>query len=193
MMRMTFSAIVEEFDQDAYLKALQVEVRRVFLKAGQRFLIAAIPRIPIWTGMARGAFRNLEDVVGKVTKVEKNNPATRYKVTTGRRGGNKDYVPPSRRHYYYYPPGGGRIRRTPEAGRQFATAPNDIFDFGGATLSKGRTAFYFRFEVNIKYFEILDTQKWHAFKVASDAVKKYVEANLELPDPLKFMTRKVVK
>jgi hypothetical protein len=195
MMQMTFSAIVEEFDSNKYLEALRKEVRRVFLKAGQRFLITTIPKIPVWTGMARGAFRNAEDVFGKVTSDITS--GFRIRTTRGkgekRGGGSNNYVAPGRRGYYYYPPGGSRILRTPQAGRQFATPPEQILNLNGASLASGRTAFYFRFKVDITYFNILDSAKWQAFKAGSDAVEAYVRANLKPPNPLEFMTRKVVK
>ena len=66
-MKLTFTATVEKFDEAAYGRAVRDAIRKCFMKAGQKFLLAAIPKVHIWTGMARGAFRNLEDIVGKVT------------------------------------------------------------------------------------------------------------------------------
>lgn len=184
-MKFTFSATVEVFDKDAYMTAVREEFRRVFMKAGQRFLLAAIPRIPIWTGMARGAFRNAEDLFGKVGA---EGSGVRIRDTRG--GGSNDT--PARRGFYYYPPGGGRISRTPQAGRQFATPSDQILSLTGAALSSGRTSFYFRFDVDITYFTYLDAKKWGALKAGSAALEEYVKNNVQLPDPLKFMTRKLI-
>jgi hypothetical protein len=187
--KLTFSASVEVFDKDKYLAAVREEVRRVFMKAGQKFLLAAIPRIPVWTGMARGAFRNAEDLFGKVTN-DAQSSGVRIRTTRGAnqgRGGGSSNAG-ARRGWYYKPPGGSVIERSPQAGRQFATPSDKIFD--NATLATGRTAFYFRFEVDITYFTRFDDAKWGAFKAGGQALEDYVRANLKLPDPLKFMTRK---
>jgi hypothetical protein len=165
------------------------------MKAGQKFLLAAIPRVPIWTGMARGAYRNAEDLFGKVTNDK--TQGVRIRTTQGRgtagRGGGQSITSKYRRGYFYYPPGGGRVERTPQSGRQFATPTDKILDVGGATIASGKTSFYFRFEINITYFNTLDESKWGSFKAGAQALQDYVNANLKLPDPIQFMTRKLIK
>lgn len=191
-MKFTFSATVEVFDKEAYMEAVRAEFRRVFMKAGQRFLLAAIPKVPLWTGMLRGAFRNAEDVFGKVT-ADKQSGGVRIRTTRGKgegRGGGSNDTP-LRKGYYYYPPGGGRIPRTPQAGRQYATQPEQILSLTGAALSSGRTSFYFRFDIDITYFSYQD-KKHGILKAGAVALEEYVKANVKLPDPLKFMTRKVI-
>lgn len=184
-MKLSFVASVEVFDKEKYMEAVKVAIRQCFMKAGQKFLLAAIPRVPIWTGMARGAFRNAEDLFGKVTS---DSDGTR--VRSGRGGGKSNT---GRRGWYYTPPGGSKIQRTPQAGRLFSTPPEGILErAGGVTLASGRDAFYFQFEVNITYFTKLD-EKWGAFKAGGKALEDYVRQNLVLPDPLTFMTRKTYK
>lgn len=193
-MNISFTATVDKFDKEGYIKALQKEMNRVFKKAGQRFLLAAIPKIPILTGMARGAFRNLEDVVGKVTNDATSGVrirATRLK-SEKRGGGGRNTGSNTTGTYYYYPPGGGRVLRTPQSGRPFATQSDQILDLTGATLASGKTSFYFRFKVDITYLDINEV-KWQAFKLGGDALAEFVKDNLNLPDPLKFVTRKIVK
>ena len=184
-MKMTFSANVEVFDKNKYLTALREAIRAVFIKGGQKFLLAAVPRIPIWTGMARGALRNLEDLVGKVSAV-----GDTFRIRGTRGGGSRN--PAYRKGYYYYPPGGPRIERSPQAGRLFATPPDQVFNLKGATLASGRLAFYFRYEVDIKYVDILDPVKWQAFKAGAEALEAYVKLNLKLPNTKAFFTRKRV-
>ena len=60
-------ATIEKFNKAKYMGAFREELRKVFIAAGRKFLLAAIPRVKIWTGMTRGAFRNAEDVFGKVS------------------------------------------------------------------------------------------------------------------------------
>lgn len=198
-MKLTFTATVESFDAVKYGQAVKNAVRKCFMKAGQKFLLAAIPRIPIWTGMGRGAFRNAEDLFGKVTN-DAQSGSVRIRTTQNKkagsgagRGGGEAITFKYRRGYYYKPPGGSSIERTPQAGRQFATPTDKILEVSGASLASGNTSYYFRFEVNITYFDKFDREKWGAFKAGQDAIEAYVKANLELPDPLEFMTRKVIK
>lgn len=192
MMKLTLTASVEVFDKDKYMNAVKAEIRRCFMKAGQKFLLAAVPLVPVWTGMARGAFRNAEDLFGKVTN-DAQSGGVRIRTTRaakqGRGGGGGNS---GRRGWYYTPPGGARIERRPQAGRMFSTPTDKILDGGGVTLASGRDAFYFRYEINITYFTKFDQEKWGAFKAGSEALENYVRANLKLPDPLKFMTRKTI-
>lgn len=192
-MKLTFTATVEEFDAAKFKAAVNAAIRKCFMKAGQKFLLAAIPRVPVWTGMARGAFRNAEDLFGKVTN-DAQSGGVRIRTTQGRgaagRGGGDKITSKFRRGYYYQPPGGAKHLRTPQSGRQYATPTGKILD--SAVIASGKTSFYFRFEVDISYLDRFES-KWGAFKAGSDAVESYVRANLVLPDPLKFMTRKIIK
>lgn len=177
-MKLTFSASVEVFDQEKYMVAVREAIRQCFLKAGQKFLLAAVPRVPVWTGMARGAFLNAEDLFGKVSS----DKTSGFRIRGTRGGGSADS---GRRGYYY-----NGIERTPQAGRQFSTPSSKILEGNGATLASGRTAFYFKYDINITYFTKFDSEKWGALKAGGEALEAYVRANLVLPDPLKFMTRK---
>jgi hypothetical protein len=194
-MKFTFTASVEQFDKDKYMVAVKDAIRQCFMQGGKKFLLAAIPKVPVWTGMARGAFRSAEDLFGKVTADAQSGG---YRIRTTRnagqgRGGGEKVTTPYRKGYYYYPPTGGRVARTPQSGRQFATPTDQILDGTGASLASGRTAFYFRYEVDIKYFDILDQARWGAMKAGAAALEEYVRENLNLPSPLEFMTRKIIK
>lgn len=198
-MKLTFTATVEKFDQDKYMNDVKKLVRQCFMKAGQKFLLAAIPKVPQWTGMARGAFRNAEDLFGKVTN-DQQSGGVRIRTTKNAkkgsgegRGGGSAITFKFRRGYFYKPPGGARIERTPQAGRDFATKTSDILEISGATLTTGNVSFYFRYEVDITYFNKFDAEKWNSMKAGSEAIESYVKENLELPDPLKYMTRKLIK
>lgn len=186
-MKITMNASVDLIDVNAYQNAVAAEMRKVFLKAGQRFLLAAIPRIPIWTGMARGAFREAEDLFGKVS-VDAQSP-TGYRIRGTRAGGSlitSKYL----KGFYYYPPDGSRIERTPQAGRQFATPADDILK---ASLVKAKYGLSFKFSIDITYVNYLDAAKWGAFKAGQDAFIDYVNNNLNLPSPLEYKIRKTYK
>lgn len=181
-MKLTISATVERLDIDAYKAAIREAVRATFIRAAQKFLIEAVPRVPEWSGMARGAFRNLEDVAGRVYI------GSRRTTIRGNRLGSTKNNPGLKRGYTYE----GR-ERTPDRGRQYSTAPGDIMDLSGFKLVTGRLSFRFRFDINIKYFDQLDAAKWGAIKAGSEAFAAWVNANLELPDPTKFFVRKTIR
>lgn len=183
-MRIDFRAFVEVLDRETYLAAVRESIRAVFIKAARQFLLAAVPRVPIWTGFSRGAFKNLEDVVGQVGQDKGG-----LRIRGTRTGGTRERI--LRREYYFpYGTAGSGILKTTQSGRQFATPPGDIFDFSGASITGGgRTRFSFNFEVDITYFNYWDRIKWMSFKNAEQAFSEYVETHLEFPDFTKYTKR----
>lgn len=159
-----------KFNSELYISDVREEMRRVFRRAAQRFLVAAVPNVRVFTGFTRGAFRNLEDVAGQVSFT-----AAGPRIE-GRRKGSKDNS--GRRGYYYYPPSGGRVLRTPEAGRDFSTkGESNIF-----RIARGKTSFYFSFAVDITYYtkSAWGKASWQA---GVEAFKQYVADNIRLPKP----------
>src|SRR6266496_3181565 len=111
MARLKVTASLLQLDRDRYLKDFQDALKQAAILAARSFLLAAIPRIPVFTGFARGAFGNLEDIAGRVVGT-----TIRHTLVGRIRPLNLQG-----RRCYYYPPGGGRIVRTTTSGRQFAT------------------------------------------------------------------------
>ena len=175
-----------ELDRDSYIRDFKKAIDQSFIKAARKFLLAAVPRIPEFTGMARGALANLEDVAGKVS-------GTRIRGTRKGQTSNKSLRHP--RKYYYYPPGKPRVLRTPQAGRQFATKPKDILKQGQLTKASVGARVIFKFVVDIRYFDILDEQKWHAFEAGRDAFNQELKVQLERlrPKAGKYLLRREIK
>lgn len=187
-MNIQVKAELFKFNKEKYLKAVNEAIKLAFTKGAQQFLLAAVPKIPIYTGFSRGAFRELEELVGKVTKDAQSGG---YRIRTTRSAGEKRgagavekvrNVPA--RHRYYYPPGGGRVFKTNQSGRPFAKVS---FPSGVATVARGRAEFIFKFTVDITYVDKLDKTRWGAFKAGEEAMMRYIEARLELPDPVEFI------
>ena len=178
-MNMEVQADAVKFNKDKFLKVMHEQVRQAFIKGAQQFLLAAVPRIPVYTGFSRGAFRNLEDLAGKVTKDAQSGG---YRIRTtrsagGRRaGGNAEQVAKGipERHRWYYPPGGGRVYKTNQSGREFATPTSDILPGSVASIARGRGQIIFKFAVNITYVDSLDQAKWGAFKAGEAAMLAYL-------------------
>lgn len=175
-----------ELDRDSYIKDFKKAIDQSFIKAARAFLLAAVPLIPQFTGMARGALANLEDVAGKVS-------GTRIRGTRKGNTSSKSLKHP--RKYYYYPPGKPRVLRTPAAGRQFATKPNEILRQGQLTKASVGARVIFKFVVDIKYFDQLDENKWHAFQKGREAFNKELKVQLERlrPKAGKYLLRREIK
>lgn len=174
-MEIHVNAKVARLDVDALMeRAIQKTIREVFIAAGRKLLLAAIPIINqhLWTGMLRGAFRNLEDLVGAV-RTESGRLRIRYGTS---QSSTSNIVKGTRakKKYYYYPPGGSRVERTPEEGRNWSTETHRIVR---AALLKGRYGYTFAFKVDLAYFDYLD-QKWGSMQAGLDAFVAYVNANL---------------
>jgi hypothetical protein len=182
MLGIKITASIPAFDKVAYLIAVQQHMKDVFIKASRQFLLKAIPLIPFRTGFIRGAFKNLEDIAGQV-----GGEGTGYRIRTGRTGGVRAK---SSQEYYYGT--GSKILKTTQSGRQFSTPPDQILQVTGASLASGRFAFYFKFEINITYFDIMDKKVWGAFKAGSEALETYIRTNIQtnFPDIGKFLVRK---
>lgn len=156
-------------DRDAFLKAYQASVDEAVKKAARKFLLAAIPLIPVFTGFAAGAFGNLEDVIGR--------------VQAGRIRTNLKSVKTAKnlqsRVYYYYPKSGSRVARNTISGRQFATKPKDIIGQGQLSRAETKSRIVFKFSVDISYFDYLDKTKWHAFAAGKAAFDAELKIQLE--------------
>lgn len=172
-MELKFKVTPIRFNSELYIADVRAEMHRVFRRAAQRFLVAAVPRVRYFTGFTRGAFRNLEDVAGQVSET-----ARGPRIEGRRKGSKNNNVNSGARGYYYYPPGGGRVLRTPEAGREFSTkGENNIFK-----IAQGRVNFYFMFKVDIRYYS---ESAWgqSSWKAGEKAFIDFVERNTRLPDP----------
>jgi hypothetical protein len=179
-----------EFKADKFIGAVKKSCNEALIKAARKFLLAALPHVPIFTGFARGAFGNLEDAVGRFTPGGEKTGAS----IEGQRGGFTAARNFARRPYYYYPKKGERVLRNTVTGRQFSTPSDQIFSKGKAVVAEGETVIFFRFSIDISYVNYLDRNKWGAFKagqVAFDAELRQQLSNL--PKVGKFLVKKDIK
>lgn len=185
-------ASLVELDGDKFIEAVKTSCREALIKAARKFLLAALPKIPIFTGFARGAFGPLEDVVGRFNA---GGAKTGSSINAKAKGHTKATTSIATRPYYYYPKKGERIVRTSISGRPFATQSTDIFSQGRATVATGQSAIFFRFSIDIDYLTYLDQNKWHAFEAGHAAFSAELKTQLDvlLPTIGKYLIRKDVK
>lgn len=168
MPKLRVTASLPQLDRDRYLTDLKKSIEQAFIKAARKFLLAAVPLIPQWTGFSRGALGNLEDIAGRVQGGR----------IDGRRGGDRKARSLQPRTWYYYPSKGSRVVRNNVNGRQFATKPAEILSTGNLTKASTSTRMLFKFSVNIKYFDYLDKTKWGAFKAGTAAFNAELKQQL---------------
>lgn len=186
MLKLKVTGSWPQLDRVRYINDFQQAINLAVLKAARAFLLAAVPRIPILTGMARSAFSKLEDFAGRV---ESGNQT----IHSGK-GGRTRIVPRAGRKYYYYPPGGARIERTNISGRQFATDLPDIYGEGRLTKVTVGSRFVFKFEVDISYVDI-NEPRWHAFEEGRKAFNATLKEELDktIPDMGKYFVKREIK
>jgi hypothetical protein len=173
-----------QLDRERFIRDYNSAATQAIIKAARKFLLAAVPRIPVFTGFARGSLGTLEDVVGRVQG---------NRISSKLKGVTKEVK--RKRNYYYYPPGASRVVRTNISGRQFSTPPDQIISSGRltkATPNQGRLLF--NFKVDITYFDLLD-QQWGAFQAGREAFDTELKLQLDKlkPDPGKYLIRRELK
>lgn len=184
-------ASLPSLDAKAFVQAVRDACREALLKAARKFLLAALPRVPIFTGFARGAFGPLEDLAGRFTA---GGAKTGPKIDTKKQGVTKGTNYATRDHYYY-PSKGKRIIKNTLTGRQFATQTADILSQGRAKIATTESAIFFRFSIDISYVNYLDRTKWDAFGQGITAFDTELRVQLDklLPKIKKYLIRKDIK
>lgn len=166
------------FDRERFLTDYRKVVDDAFIKAARKFLLAAVPRVPVLTGMARSGFRNLEDIAGRVS-------GGRIRGTLK---GARNKKPLTNKKYYYYPPTGNRILRTPTSGVSFGTDKDKILVRTG-TGSRLR----FTFNIDITYID-KNEPIWEAFSTGREAFNEELNIQLKrLPELGKYLVRREIK
>lgn len=146
----------------------QKEVLDGFMRqAARAYVRAAISKIPIQTGMARGSYLN----IGRFLKVAiPLTGASNYRIRN-RRG--KSY---KEKNFWYYPPGTGRrLPKTPETGAKLTA-----FKLGLVPKADG---FAHEFTINSKVFHLTledqigvksPTAPWHSTQAGREAWLAYM-------------------
>lgn len=189
-MKTKFTAFIDEIDAVKWKRLVSTFMEDLFKKAAVEFLNVAMPRIPVWTGHAGSAFKALGEVAGRNISVSTR--GVRFVKT--RSGARKLRI---YRNEYYYPVKGNRsarVLKTNQSGQQFATKKGDIINVTGVSRASGRLTFYFKFEIDITYFNLLDRDRWHSFEEGSNVFTQYIEAHLaDMPQITDAVVRKEVR
>lgn len=134
-MRINFKLKYFELEIEKYKKAFNEAMQQHMRQCARAFVRAAVPLVPIDTGMARGSYLN----IGRFLRV--NIPLSGRSNRRERSRRNKDGTVRTwtEANRWYYPPNGGaRIPKTPESGADLTTFTftNDFGKLGFTINSK---------------------------------------------------------
>ncbi len=139
---------------ESFKKAIKLQMRN----GAREFLKAALPRVPVRTGFARGTLLNLADAIGIAAS---SNPIA-FKKKLAKRP-LQDSPVNSIKEYYL------GVLKTPEAARGFSTPIGRVFTNNGKAYS-------FNYDNTVLYYEINDeVYQWKSFELGSAAFIDYLE------------------
>lgn len=135
-----------KIDGKGYTDYVRQQIELNVRQAAREFIRAAIPRVPVLSGMARGSFLHL----GRALRVA---------------------IPinPSQRNGIYYGPNGERLPKTPESGARLSTSPENAFKNRGNNIQ-------FEFNTRVFHYTLEDifgvrspTAPWRSFQAGQEA------------------------
>lgn len=155
-----------KFDSKNYRKDVLKLIEKQFIKGARAFVRAAVPLVPVQTGMARGSFLNIGRLINLIIPI---NP-TKF---------NKKY---------YHRPGYSGEDKTPELGASYSTPERDII-----TVTKTRLEFHF--QTKVFHYLLHDefdyqTSAWHSFTTGQKAFLDVMSDLINvLPQPKAYVTK----
>lgn len=139
---------------EAFKTAIKLEMRN----AAREFVKAALPRVPVRTGFARGTLLNLQDAIEMTAA---SNPASFKKKLAKRPSKNS----PLNGKLEYYE----GVLKTPDNARGFSTPTNRVFTNNGKAWS-------FNYDNTVLYYELNDAKyQWLSYKFGEAAFIDYLE------------------
>lgn len=178
MGRLHTSIRIPGLDAEAMKKAVREAIEIRSREAARAFVRAAMPRVPVQTGMARGSFLN----IGRALKV-----AIPIKPNPYRKRVRKNGSTYMQKIKWYYPPDkSGRMSKTPESGAKLSS---DVPFFAWQNSGK----YVFNFQSAVNHFNLNDhyhiaSGPWHALEAGKDAyIAEMAKIRNTLPKISAFM------
>lgn len=201
-----------QFDTKAYSRAFDIAINKLYREAAERFLNAALPKVPFRTGFARSAFYQLQQFTGKdgpaaaarqsasgkKKEINKNifkphfftnSEASKYRqnIKDTIFTGHRERLNPSNIVEFYRHTDGSRTIKSQTSGQNFASLE----------FKKEKDNYTFDFKIDITYFSINDenfnrfapnSSPWKSFAFGKIAFYDYIKESLDkLPNVLSFL------
>ena len=166
-MRISIVAAKIQFNAKGYITATYASLRGQMLAAAAEFVKVAAPLVPIDTGMARGSFLNMLQLLDTNSDPDNANlGAYARSIPNGipteaqRRLRNGQYIK-------YYHLDGNVYRKTPATAKKFTTSRGQIIKRDGDKL-------VFNYEIDVVHFNIMDEHNpygpsWHSIRRGREA------------------------
>lgn len=173
MLKFQISYEVLEFDAEGFMQELRRAIVKQLIHAAREFVRSAVPRVPVWSGMARGSFLHLGRLVGASVPIS----------------------PKETGKTYFHR--GVRLPKTPESGARLATAPDR------ALRQEGQDTFIFEFFTDVFHYNLNEifgsvsrTSPWLSFRHGHNAMlldfQKSRELKQTFPKFKNFVTRRQI-
>jgi len=171
--------------EDVAIKLIRAAVRQQMRVAARAFIRAAFPRVPVDTGMSRGAFLG----VAKALRVKVPIAPRRFRTVTI---DGKNYKLDNTKQRYK----NGQIK-SPDLGTRLTdvnSVPSKGISQGGVILTRG-SKFTFRLNVNILQYDIHDAGTWRALEAGRAAFTQHMltVASTRLPTIDKYLVKSTLK
>lgn len=134
-----------QFDAKGFMVATRHALQESFYRAAQAFIEAAAPNVPIRTGMARGSFLNLAQLLERKGFKPNVDIPTRVQETTR-----------SGKAYRYKHSDGSIWPKGPGSAKRLSTLGSQAFNFKHGNYE-------FNYGTSVVHFNINDPTKWHSF------------------------------
>lgn len=174
----------KEFSE-AFKKALNIQIR----KAAKEFLKAAILRVPVRTGFARGGLGNLATAIGLAAASDKTSFINKFNRRR-KQGASGSRIE------FYKSPGGSKVLKTPENARRYATPIDKVF-------KEVNNIFTFNYNITILYYNLNDffsnakvaSAPWKSFAAGRNAFIDYLRITgiAKLPQLKQFVLKTKIK
>ncbi|MDE1971188.1 MAG: hypothetical protein KGI50_06480 [Patescibacteria group bacterium] len=144
-MRLEVIAQMPSFNAKGYVEQYFKDLKHQYFLAASDFLNIAAPSVPIDTGMARGSFLNLLNLL------EANNIPINTDIPRLPQHVNKNGTPLTYVHW-----DGTRLDKTPVNGAALSTRTNRI-------IAKQGNKLIFTYETEVWHYNIHDPNSWHSY------------------------------
>lgn len=159
-----------DFDSKAYNAAMRKRILTQFKGGIKAFVMAAVPLVPVDTGMSRGSFRNL----GRLLVMS---------------------IPISPKSFgkTYYAPDGKRLPKTPQSGASLSTPTTDILKQDGTKITFNFQSDVFHYNLN-EFFGMRSNNgvPWGSFTAGRSAFMDYIKQSSVFPDLKKYIFKTTI-
>lgn len=155
-MKFTAQVVIFELDERGLINNIRKSVEDATYDAANQFLEAAAPNVPIRTGMARGSFLNLRQILKSKSIDSFVDIPTRPQMVTK-----------SGRAYTYIHSDGGKFPKTPFTARKFSTKTKKIISWENDRV-------LFNYQIDVVHFNVNDVKLgWMSIQRGKEAFLRH--------------------